>query len=77
MIVPEKRDPKEANFILKVLYQRIGAKIEIVTFSDVFFFSWPRKMETFVHWLCITEFILNNAHHTQTDRLAAPIQSNG
>ena len=33
-------------------------------------------METFVHWLRITEFILNNAHCTQNDRLASPLQSN-
>ena len=42
-----------------------------MTFSDVFVFSWPRKMETFVYWLRITEFILNNAHHTQNARRAA------
>ena len=28
-------------------------------------------METFVYWLRITEFILNNTHCTQNDRLAA------
>ena len=30
-----------------------------------------QEIETFVYWLCITEFILNNAHHTQNDHLAS------
>ena len=53
MIVPEKRDPKQTNFILKAQYQRIGAKIEIVTFSDVFLYfpglgTWKRLYTGYV-----------------------------
>ena len=49
-----------------------GLKIEFVTFFCIFL---AQENETFVYWLRITEFILNNVHCTQKDCLAALLQS--
>ena len=57
--------------MLKALCQRIRTKIEIMAFSTTFCISRPRKVVTLVYSLCTTKFIVNYAHCTQNDHLAA------
>ena len=62
---------------LKALYMCQRIKIEILTFSDVFdIFLAQENGNICILATYITEFILNNAHHTQNDHLAALLQSN-